>query len=149
MSQPVQHSLLFIIKFYLMHKTHCLSLKISTKICEICWVPRVLFFKIHFCIFTFIIHDGPIRMYFWTKTDHFFQCAFCSVVLTSALYICRVCYWSLIFGGIPQVQRVTACHVSFLILRVHVSQSQYDKNLSLSWWDMCMLSCLVCWIGWP
>ena len=62
----------------------------------------------------------------------FFQCAFCSVVLTSALYICRVRYWSLIFGGIPQVQRVTACHVSFLILRVHVSQSQYDKNLSLS-----------------
>ena len=38
---------------------------------------------------------------------------------------------------------------SFLILRVHVSQSQYDKNLSLFMWDMCMLSWLVRWIGWP
>ena len=30
-----------------------------------------------------------------------------------------------------------------------MSQSQYDKNLSLFMWDMCMLSWLVRWIGWP
>ena len=51
------------------------------------------------------------------------------------------------FWWIPEVWLCMSC--SFLILRVHVSQSQYDKNLSLFMWDMCMLSWLVRWIGWP
>ena len=71
-------------------------------------------------------------------------------MVTSALLL-PLLWYSLIlkphFWWIPEVWLCMSW--SFLILRVHVSQSQYDKNLSLFMRNMCMLSWLVRWVGWP